>query len=124
MKACRLSDRRDRRRNMNVSSIVVKTAPEKMTRVMEILKDSGLCEIHFHDELGKLIVTIEGETISEEMMKMKTIQDMPDVLSADLAYSYSEKEMQEAMEQMKNAVAVPEMLKTDVAASDDHGADH
>jgi len=41
-----------------------------------------------------------------------------------LAYSYSEKEMQEAMEQMKNAVAVPEMLKTDVAASDDHGADH
>jgi len=109
---------------MNVSSIVVKTAPEKMTRLMEILKDSGLCEIHFHDELGKLIVTIEGETISEEMMKMKTIQDMPDVLSADLAYSYSEKEMQEAMEQMKNAVAVPEMLKTDVAASDDHGADH
>ena len=109
---------------MNVSGIVVKTAPEKMTVVMKSMKDSGLCEIHFHDELGKIIVTIEGETISEEMMKMKTLQSMPDVLSADLAYSYSENEMQEALKQIKNAVAVPEMLKTDFPASDGHGTGH
>ncbi|MFZ2196108.1 MAG: chaperone NapD [Thermodesulfovibrionales bacterium] len=109
---------------MNVSGIVVKTAPEKMAIVMESMRDSGLCEIHFHDELGKIIVTIEGETISEEMMKMKTLQSMPDVLSADLAYSYSENEMQEALKQIKNAVAVPEMLKTDISASDERGTDH
>ena len=109
---------------MNISSIVVKTAPEKILQVMETMKDSDLCEIHFHDDLGKIIVTIEGETISEEMRKMKALQSMPGVISADLAYSYSENEMQEALKQIKNAVAVPEMLKTDVPASDGHGTGH
>ena len=109
---------------MNVSGIVVKTAPEKILQVMETMKDSDLCEIHFHDDLGKIIVTIEGETISEEMRKMQALQSMPGVLSADLAYSYSEKEMQEALKQIKNAVAVPEMLKTDFPASDGHGTGH
>jgi len=109
---------------MNVSGIVVKTAPAKMVRVMEMMKDSGLCEIHFHDELGKIIVTVEGETIGEEMVKMRALQNIPDVLSVDLAYSYSEKEMQEALELIKTAAAVPEMLRTGVPASDDHGTDH
>ncbi len=109
---------------MNVSGIVVKTAPEKVVRVMQLMKDSDLCEVHFHDELGKIIVTVEGETIGEEMMKMRALQNIPDVLSVDLAYSYSEKEMQEALELIKNAEAVPEMLRTGVSASDDHGTDH
>ena len=108
---------------MNISSIVVKTAPEKLTGVMECLKNSGLCELHFHDEAGKIIVTIEGHNISEEMRKMKAIQNMPNVLSADLAYSYSEKEMQEAMEIIEKADAVPDLLKGDPAGADDAGTD-
>jgi nitrate reductase NapD len=107
---------------MNISSIVVKTAPEKMTGVMENLKKSGLCEVHFHDQTGKIIVTLEGENISEEMKKMKAILNMKGVLSADLAYSYSENEMLETIECMKTADAVPAMLKEDLPAEDDPGA--
>jgi nitrate reductase NapD len=106
-------------KDMNVSSIVIKTSPEKLNGVMAILKDSALCEIHFHDKSGKVIVTIEGENISEEMKKMKTIQNMPDVLSADLVYSYSENEMLETVEQMKTADAVPEMLRDGSPGADD-----
>ncbi len=106
---------------MNISSIVVKTEPEKMTGVVESLKKSGLCEVHFHDQRGKVIVTIEGESISEEMKKMKTIQNMPDVLSAELAYSYSENEMLETVEQMKTADAVPEMLRDGSPGADESG---
>ncbi|MDH4232022.1 MAG: chaperone NapD [Nitrospirota bacterium] len=108
---------------MNISSLVVKTEPEKMAGVMESLRNSGLCEVHFHDEMGKIIVTIEGESISEEMKKMKTIQNMPDVLSADLAYSYSENEMLENIEQMKTAEAVPELLRDGSPGADDSGSD-
>jgi nitrate reductase NapD len=103
---------------MNISSIVVRTAPENLEKVMGGLKDSGLCEIHFHDALGKIVVTIEGEGINEEMQRMKFIQNMQDVLSADLAYSYSEKEIQETIEQMKKTGTVPEMLKTEASGAD------
>jgi nitrate reductase NapD len=106
---------------MNISSIVVKTEPGKMTGLVESLKNSGLCEVHFHDQTGKIIVTIEGENISEEMKKMKAIQNMPDVLSADLAYSYSENEMLETVEHMKTADVVPAMLKEGVPDRDDSG---
>ena len=106
---------------MNISSIVVKTEPEKMAGVIESLKNSGLCEVHFHDQTGKIIVTLEGENISEEMKKMKAILNMTDVLSADLAYSYSENEMLETIECMKTADAVPDMLKEDSSGDDDPG---
>ena len=109
---------------MNISSIVVKTASENLDRVMASLKDSGLCEIHFHDESGKIIVTVEGENVSEEMKKMKAIQNLPEVLSADLSYSYSEQEMQEAMEMINRTGAVPEMLSDDGSVTGDRGLDH
>lgn len=105
---------------MNVSSMVIKTAPDSMSNVMESLKDAGLCDIHFHD-LGRIIVTIEGESIGEEMQRMKAIQNMPGVLSAELAYSYSEHEIQKAMEQLKTAGAVPEILHRDAADANETG---
>jgi periplasmic nitrate reductase NapD len=121
MKGCRLNDGRKRGRNMNISSIVVRTTPEKLTKVIEDLKASGVCEVHFQDTTGKIIITVEGEDISEEMRKMKAIQNIPDVISANLAYSYSEKEMQEAMELIKKADAVPALLKNDSSDTEDSG---
>ncbi|MGE5237971.1 MAG: chaperone NapD [Chloroflexota bacterium] len=75
---------------MNISSVVVKTAPEHLDTVLETLRGSDLCEVHFHDDSGKIIVTLEGSSIGEEMVKMKEIMNLPHVLSATLAYSYSE----------------------------------
>jgi len=97
---------------MNVSGVVVKTSAEDLESVIENLKTSGLCEIFFHDERGKIVVTIEGETTSDEMRKMKAIMGLPGVLCADLAYSYSGRETAEALEKiLKSADPVPWSLR-------------
>ena len=97
---------------MNISGIVVKTAPEHLSSVMEHLRSSGLCEVHFHDETGKIIVTVEGENTSEEVEKMKAILNMPKVLYANLTYSYCEEEGMNALSLTREASdAVPDMLK-------------
>jgi nitrate reductase NapD len=97
---------------MNVSSVVVKTSAENLKSVMEKLRSSALCDIFFHDDHGKIIVTIEGESISDEMRKMKEIMGIPGVLCADLAYSYSGKETEEALQRLlKTANPVPDALK-------------
>jgi nitrate reductase NapD len=97
---------------VNISGIVVKAAPEHLQNVLESLKSSGLCDVHFHDGSGKIIVTVEGRDTGEEVRKMKAIMDLPHVLSAGLAYSCNENEMTEAFEHFKTTgTAVPDSLK-------------
>ncbi len=97
---------------MNISGIVVKTAPEHLRNVLDSLKSSGVCDVHFHDDSGKIIVTVEGKDTGEEVRKMKEIMNMPHVLSASLAYSYNEKELNDAIQQFKEGgKAVPDGLK-------------
>ena len=97
---------------MNISGIVVKTAPEHLRNVLDSLKSSGVCDVHFHDDSGKIIVTVEGKDTGEEVRKMKEIMNMPHVLSAGLAYSCNENELDEAFEQFKTrGSAVPDSLK-------------
>lgn len=97
---------------MNISSIVVKTAPEQVKPVMDNLRLSGLCEVHFHDEQGRIVATIEGRDVGEEMAKLKAIQGLPRVLSAELAYAYSENELDEAIKNINAAgKPVPDALR-------------
>ncbi len=86
---------------MNVSSIVVKTLPENMESVISSINEIDLCEVHFSNAEGKIVVTIEGNSIQEQMESMKSIQGMPFVVSANLAYSYCEDELAEALEKIK-----------------------
>lgn len=97
---------------MNVSSIIVKTAPEHLDEVMDSVNALDLCEVHFNDESGRIVVTIEGETTGEEMTRLRQIQGLPHVLSADLVYSYSEEELAEAIGHLKDIKdVVPQRLK-------------
>ena len=75
---------------MNISSIVIKTSPEHLKDVLASLNSSDFCETHFHDELGRIIVTVEGENMAEEMKKLKLLQKTDRVLSAEMAYSYND----------------------------------
>lgn len=100
-------------RPMNVSSLVIKTAPEHVEKVIDMLKASGLCEVFFHDTSGKIIVTIEGKDVSEEMRKLKDIQALAHVASADLVYSYSEHEVMEDLGKINSmSDSVPEALRS------------
>ena len=77
---------------MNVSSIVVRTTPENINAVMDEIDSIDLCEVHFHDPEGKIVVTIEGESVHDQVELMKRIQDLPFVLNANLMYSYCDQE--------------------------------
>lgn len=78
---------------MNISSIVVQTNPTYTEEVVEILKSADFCDYHFHDEKGRIIVTIEGEGVEEEIAKLVKIQEMAHIISADMSFAYSEDEL-------------------------------
>lgn len=98
---------------MNISSIVVQTRPEYLEQVVEDLKNCGVCDYHMHDELGRVIVTIEGEGVAEELKKLKVIEAIPHVASADMQMAYSEDELDDHMDVLENSDAVPHMLHDD-----------
>ena len=98
---------------MNVSSIVVQTRPEYLEQVVEDLKNCGVCDYHMHDEIGRIIVTIEGEGVAEELKKLKVIENIPHVASADMQMAYSEDELDDHMDVLENSDAVPHMLYDD-----------
>ena len=69
---------------MNVSSIVVQTVPQYIEEVVKSLKNCDVCDYHMHDELGRIIITIEGQGVQEELKKLKVIEAIPHVMSADM----------------------------------------
>ena len=81
---------------MNISSIIVKTLPKNFDEVMQALKESGVCDVHFGEkEKGIIIVTIEGKNVEEEIEKVRILEALPKVISADMHMSYCEEELEE-----------------------------
>lgn len=78
---------------MNISSIVVQSVPQYVEEVVSSLKAADYCDYHFHDALGRIIVTIEGEGVEEEIEKLTKIQFLPHVIAADMSFAYSEDEL-------------------------------
>ena len=98
---------------MNVSSIVVQCLPKYIDEVVESLKNLPECDYHFHDEKGRIIITIEGAGVSEELEKLHAVEDVPHVIAADMQMAYSEDELDSHMEVINGADAVPKMLNDD-----------
>lgn len=98
---------------MNISSIVVQTLPKYLDEVVEALKASDVCDYHMHDEKGRIIITIEGEGVTEELRKLSVIEAIPHVAAADMQMAYSEDELDAHMDVINNSDAVPKMLNDD-----------
>jgi nitrate reductase NapD len=96
---------------MNISSIVVQTVPERLDEVVESLKNCEVCDYHMHDEKGRVIITIEGNGVSEELEKLRVVEAIPFVYAADMQMAYSEDELDEHMEVINNRDVVPKILK-------------
>jgi len=105
---------------MNISSIVVQVRSEYIDEVVNTLKESDFCDYHFHDKsIGKIIVTVEGENISEEIAKVKKIQAVPHVIAADMMMAYSEDELEAERAKLEAGPNVPEMLNDDTIRAED-----
>ena len=99
---------------MNVSSIVVQALPDKIDGLIEEFKKSEICEYHLHDkERGKIIVTVEGKDVGEEIEKLVKIQEMPNVMAADMMMTYQEDSLDEEIKILNEQDLVPAMLNDD-----------
>jgi len=95
---------------MNVSSIVVQTVPEHLDEVVASIKACEVCDYHMHDEKGRVIITIEGKGVSEELEKLRVVEAIPFVYAADMQMAYSEDELDEQIEFINGRDAVPKVL--------------
>jgi nitrate reductase NapD len=95
---------------MNISSIVVQTVPKYLDEVVQSLKDCEACDYHLHDEKGRIIITIEGSGVEEELKKLRVVEAIPHIITADMQMAYSEDELDEHMEKINESDLVPKML--------------
>ncbi len=105
---------------MNISSIVVQVKPEFVDNVLEVLQNASFCDYHFHDkEKGKIIVTVEGESVDDEIRNLKIVQSLEHVISAEMMMSYSEDELDREIKKLENQDPVPAMLNDDSLRAED-----
>ena len=105
---------------MNISGIVVSVSPEYFSEVLKNLEDSPICDVHFNNESTTIIVTLEGEGVGEETEKLREIQSMDHIISAEMSYSYSEDELDKLRQNVEmNQGTVPEFLKDDDAGAEE-----
>ncbi|MBN2895883.1 MAG: chaperone NapD [Campylobacterales bacterium] len=99
---------------MNISSIVVQTTPTYLDEVVAALQKSELCDYHFHDDKGRIIVTIEGEGVEEEIKKLTAIQVIPHVVAADMHFAYTEEELNAQRDKLEiQGTEIPQWLNAE-----------
>jgi len=97
---------------MNISSIVVQAPSKYIDELVETFKNADYCDYHLHDkERGKIILTIEGKDVEEEIDKLIKIQQIPQVMAADMMMTYQEDQLDEEIKKLNEQDPVPEILK-------------
>lgn len=105
---------------MNISSIIIQTSPLHVEEIVEQLKSAEYCDYHLHDEKGRIIVTIEGEGVEEEIQKLVQIQSIPHVITADMSFAYSEDELNKERDKLEIIGGdIPEWLNDENATKRD-----
>lgn len=95
---------------MNISSIVIQVVPEHIEELVKELKKGEICEYQVHDEKGRIIVILEEEGVEQEVVRLKQLQQLPHVLSADMAFSYTENELEEERDKMEKIEDIPKWM--------------
>lgn len=103
---------------MNVSSLVITTKAQDADRVIEQLKKSEFCEYHTHKE-GKIVITIEGESVSDEIAIMNRLGAMDMVVNVEMIYSYCEDELEQERDHLEIEGEIPTWLNDENAKAED-----
>jgi nitrate reductase NapD len=98
----------------------VQALPEYIDGLVEVFENSEICEYHLHDKSkGKIIITIEGKDVGEEIEKLVKIQEMPHVMAADMMMTYQEDQLDEEIKILNEQDVVPAMLNDDTLGPKD-----
>ena len=95
---------------MNISSVIIQTLPQNIESVLKAVNESDFCDYEVHNDIGKIVVTLEGKDAGEEIEKLIKIQQIPHVIAADMHMTYSEDELDREMKALENGDVVPKML--------------
>ena len=73
---------------MNISSALVQTRPEWVDDVLKSLEGVPGVDVHFWEKNGRIIITIEGEDVDEEVDRVNFINQTSHVVSVDMINHY------------------------------------
>lgn len=78
---------------MNISGILVVTSPAYIDDVSQQLKALPGVDVHYIDESrGRIVVTQEAESISNEVDGLKRIRTLPHIILAEMSSHYFEED--------------------------------
>lgn len=70
---------------MTISGIVMACRPEHLGETSAVVDRFDWAEVHYTDPYGRLVITVEGCDVDESMDRLKELQKLPKVLSAELS---------------------------------------
>jgi nitrate reductase NapD len=70
---------------MTISGIVMACRPEDLEATTSAVDALAWADVHYTDPRGRLVVTIEAADVDESVDRLKELQELPCVLSAELA---------------------------------------
>ena len=70
---------------VTVSGIVMACRPEHLGEMADVVNALDWAEVHYTDQNGRLVVTIEASDIDESMNRLKELQGLPRAIMAELA---------------------------------------
>lgn len=73
-----------------ISGVLVVTKPEHQARLRATLDAFAWAEVHHGDPDGRLVITLEASTTDEAMARLREVQQLPDVVLAEMAEHYVE----------------------------------
>jgi len=78
---------------VNVSGVLVVVPKAETDAIVEALGALPGVEVHHtHPETGRIVVTLEAESISDEVEGLRRIKALPEVVLAEMVYHYFEED--------------------------------
>jgi nitrate reductase NapAB chaperone NapD len=79
------------KKEWSVSGLCITARPERLAEVEEMLNDRPGLEIYARDpQSGRLVAVQECATIEEHEQRLRQLQTLPGVLTADLVLHYNQ----------------------------------
>jgi nitrate reductase NapAB chaperone NapD len=77
---------------MIISGIVMASRAGRQAELLETLSAIAWLDVHFTEESGRMVVTIEAADVEQSMAQLRELQELPDVRTAELSEYYIERD--------------------------------
>jgi nitrate reductase NapD len=80
---------------MNISGILVIVSPQRVDSMVDHLNGmDGIDVHHIEAATGRIVITQEAATISDEVDGLKRMQALPGIILAEMSYHYFEEDQE------------------------------